>query len=107
MQINDMKGAKKQKNLGKGDFGFNRSENKRRRGAGERIKGNGFELESQDNMMFDNNMGFEEQLRDDEIEVCETCKKSQQIGAIWIQCDECDKWYHACCEGLDENNMPG
>ena len=31
---------------------------------------------------------------------CGECKESYVTGELWVQCDNCEKWYHAACTAM-------
>ena len=42
----------------------------------------------------------EEGNESEEENECGECKESYVIGELWVQCDNCQKWYHKACTAM-------
>ena len=42
----------------------------------------------------------EEGDESEEENECGECKESYVIGELWVQCNNCEKWFHAACTAI-------
>ena len=42
----------------------------------------------------------EEGDESEEENECRECKESYVTSELWVQCDNCQKWYHAACTAM-------
>lgn len=58
---------------------------------------------SQDDSMQE--IGFEGGREEEDEDQCYMCN-TKKANENWIQCDQCDKWFHQGCVGITPENMP-
>ncbi|XP_077095137.1 uncharacterized protein LOC143746846 [Siphateles boraxobius] len=45
--------------------------------------------------------------KEDYCSHCGSKELKSKINMVWIQCEQCQRWYHACCLGLSPDKIPG